>query len=62
MEKKKPIDAKINSYTVAGENKPRKYPRSKDIITREDIKDYALPKLLDIIKNGIEIDGNNKSE
>ena len=62
MEKKKPVDAKIDSYSVAGGNKPRRYPRSKDIITKEDVKDYALPRLLEIIKNGIEIDGNNKSE
>lgn len=58
MEKKKPVDAKIDSYTLAGENKPRRYPRSKEPITREEVKNYALPKLLEIIKNGIEIDGN----
>lgn len=62
MEKKKPVDAKIDNYTIAGESKPRKYPRSKELISKEDVKDYALPRLLDIIKNGIEIDGDGKSK
>jgi hypothetical protein len=62
MEKRKPVDAKIDSYSIAGEEKPRRYPRSKELITKEEVKDYALPRLLDIIKNGIEIDGNDKSE
>lgn len=59
MEKRKPVDAKIESYTVAGKDRPRIYPRSKEPVTKEDVKNYALPKLLEIIKNGIEIDGNN---
>ena len=62
MEKRKRFDAKIDSYSIAGRKKPRRYPRSKDIITKENVKDYALPRLLKILQNGIEIDGNNKSE
>ena len=62
MEKRKPVDAKIDSYSVAGGNKPRRYPRSKENITKEDVNEYALPRLLEINKTRIEIDGNNKSE
>lgn len=41
------------------EKKPHKYPVSKiPEITREDVKNYALPKLLKELKEGLHIDEN----
>lgn len=51
MKKPKFTDTKINDFSLARENKPRRYPRSY-VPTREEVKEKLLPGLLKIMDEG----------
>ena len=54
--KKKSIKAKIDSYTKINEESKKVYPSKPTGITGEDVKNYTLPKIMKILKDGLNLE------
>ena len=54
--KKKSIKAKIDSYTKINEEPNKIYPSKSTGITGEDVKNYTLPKIMKILKDGLNLE------